>query len=472
MAFLQEEDDARVFEAALGFVDECSLDCPGLSAEISAPSTAQTLELPFKREQCRGVLIGGPSFTIDCREAATMVPFNMKNLVDGAIASGFRLSLPSSDETMTRPKASKTKKVPANPNRVRDEAQYELAFLREKVVELELQLKNLQLNTKSNGEFSVKASVPRELMQVPRVWKEMAVRQRRRREQVQRENVRLRLIVERKRKMATGLSALLRKRLTQQGAECWRGKGSNITEDRTACVLDFQGDIGDFHDLFQHLQIACHEIDAVFAASGLSSMEFPTNDVHVREGVDGKYIEVFANKLLPFSLHKCGEAAWDHFKGVEKHFGNGGLYEKAAKNLDQPYTIIEDFTKEMFSNNSRADVKAKQIVQRIVDPDRDMILFVSSVAPIEIKHKPIDGLVYHAREYALTKRFSESTPEHELSLLQLYVRISFDYDPGVVFDSRHVRSVAQFVIGNVVGSLRCYQERIENALIDQALRRL
>jgi hypothetical protein len=124
----------------------------------------------------------------------------------------------------------------------------------------------------------------------------------------------------------------------------------------------------------------------------------------------------------------------------------------------------------MFSNDSRADIKAKQIVQRCVGADRDMILFVSSVAPIEIKHKPIDGLVYHAREYALTKPFPDSTLEHEVSLLQLYVRVSFDYEPGVVYDSRHVRSVAQFVIGNVAGSLRCYQERIENALVDQALK--
>ncbi|KAG6948159.1 hypothetical protein JG687_00015654 [Phytophthora cactorum] len=469
MAFLQEEDDASVFEAALSFVDECSLDCLGPSTEILAASAVSELP-PFKSEQCHAVF-GGPSFAIDCREAATMVPLNMKSLLNDAIAPDLRLSLPPSNETMTRPKTTKAKKVSANPNRVRDEAQYELAFLREKVAELELQLKNLQLNAASSAKVNAMASRPRQLVQVPLVWKDMAVRQRRRLEEAQRENVRLRLIAERKRKMATGLSVLLRKRLTQQGVECLRGKGSHTIERRTACVLDFQGDIEDFQDLFQHLQIAYHEIDSVFAASGLSTMEFPTSDVHVREGVDGKYIEVYANKMLPFSLHKSGEAAWDHFKGVEKHFGNGGLYEKAAKNLDQPYTIIEDFTKEMFSNNSRADVKAKQIVQRIVDPDRDMILFVSSVTPVEIKHKPIDGLIYHAREYALTKRFSEATPEHELSLLQLYVRIAFDYDPGVVFDSRHVRSVAQFVIGNVAGSLRCYQERIENALIDQALRR-
>ncbi|KAL3670875.1 hypothetical protein V7S43_004060 [Phytophthora oleae] len=126
---------------------------------------------------------------------------------------------------------------------------------------------------------------------------------------------------------------------------------------------------------------------------------------------------------------------------------------------------------ELFSKNSRADVKSKQIVQRLVEPDRDMILFVSSAIPVEIKHKPIDGLIYHAREYALTKRFTDSTPEHELSLLQYYVRVSFDYDPGVEFDIRHVRSVGQFMSGYFAGTIRRYQERIENALIDRALRR-
>ncbi|KAG1712700.1 hypothetical protein DVH05_000440 [Phytophthora capsici] len=125
---------------------------------------------------------------------------------------------------------------------------------------------------------------------------------------------------------------------------------------------------------------------------------------------------------------------------------------------------------ELFSKNSRADVKSKQIVQRFVEPNRDMILFVSSATPVEIKHKPIDGLIYHVRECALTKRFSDSTPEHELSLLQYYVRVSFDYDPGVEFDVRHVRSVGQFISGYFAGAIRRYMERIENTLIDQVLR--
>ncbi|KAK1935637.1 hypothetical protein P3T76_010332 [Phytophthora citrophthora] len=106
-------------------------------------------------------------------------------------------------------------------------------------------------------------------------------------------------------------------------------------ERRTTCVLDFQDGIGEFQDLFHHLRTAYHEIDVMLTASGLSTAEIPTDDVHIREDVDGKYIEVFANKLLPFSLRETGEVAWDHFKGVEKHFSSGGLYEKAAKvNID------------------------------------------------------------------------------------------------------------------------------------------
>ncbi|KAI9908161.1 hypothetical protein PsorP6_016219 [Peronosclerospora sorghi] len=202
-------------------------------------------------------------------------------------------------------------------------------------------------------------------------------------------------------------------------------RDNSILKRRTASVLDFQGNIEDFHDLFLHLQSAYHEVDAVFAASGLETMDIPTSDVCVREGVDSKHIEVFANKLLPFNLHDTGEAAWNHFKGIEKHFDNGWLYEKqlrlvvsmrlmspkervfvyfslSRQNLDQPYTIVEDFTKEMYSNNLRADIKANQIVQRIKLPDRDMILFVSSVTLLRLSTNPsTDSCTTHENTLSL-----------------------------------------------------------------------
>ncbi|KAL4165359.1 hypothetical protein KRP22_004087 [Phytophthora ramorum] len=250
-SFLKDEDDIRVFEAALSFVDEysASTSLPSETATTFAALAADSAD-ESHRTPCPSVPRPAPSFTIACRATSGMVPL----IMTCQHAAGLSLSLSPNCEPLARQKSTKPKKAQSNPNRVRDEAQYELAFLREKVAELGQQLQSLQLNGPI-GDSTFVPTVPSSLGQVPRVWKDMAIRQRRRRDEAQRENVRLRLIVERKRKMATGLSALLRKRLTQQGAECARDNNLYIP-DRDTCVLDFQGDIGDFQDLFQHLQAA------------------------------------------------------------------------------------------------------------------------------------------------------------------------------------------------------------------------
>ncbi|KAG3136162.1 hypothetical protein PI126_g17935 [Phytophthora idaei] len=96
------------------------------------------------------------------------------------------------------------------------------------------------------------------------------------------------------------------------------------------------GGARDFPLLFRHLETARQEVDAVFASNGLANMVLTPSDVHIREGVDGKYLEAFSNKVLPFGLRAATEATWDHFKGSEKHRGNGNIYEKTAKSLDDP----------------------------------------------------------------------------------------------------------------------------------------
>jgi hypothetical protein len=96
-------------------------------------------------------------------------------------------------------------------------------------------------------------------------------------------------------------------------------------------VLDFCGDVEDFRGLFYKLDAAYQDMDAVFAANGLATMSIPIQDVHMREGVDGKYLEFFTYKDLPFGLQDTAQASWEYFQGAEKHMAYGNLYEKAAK---------------------------------------------------------------------------------------------------------------------------------------------
>ncbi|KAG4063120.1 hypothetical protein PC123_g2065 [Phytophthora cactorum] len=255
----------------------------------------------------------------------------------------------------------------------------------------------------------------------------IAESQRRRREGSELENVRLKLIVDRQRKVADNLQTLLQKRASQLVSECTKKHASNgsiyekaarnldepytIIEEFTKelysnssradikrqqkvaddlksllqrkarqlsneCmsliavdsprhhnivnVLDVRGNLGDFQQLFRHLEAARQEVDVVFAANGLADMVATPSNIHIREGDDGKYLEAFSNKLLAFRLHAVTEALWSHFKSLEKHAGNGSLYQKAEKYIDESNTILEDFTMEMHSNTARADIKRQR----------------------------------------------------------------------------------------------------------------
>lgn len=106
-------------------------------------------------------------------------------------------------------------------------------------------------------------------------------------------------------------------------------------------ILDVEGGMEDVRLLFRHLETAYQGLDAVFVANGLANLTLSPGDVHLREGVDGRYLECFSHKLLPFEMNATTEATWEHFKGVEKHFGNGSLYTKAAKvSVELKFTVL------------------------------------------------------------------------------------------------------------------------------------
>ncbi|ETP30299.1 hypothetical protein F442_20674 [Phytophthora nicotianae P10297] len=469
---MSDEQDANGLDATLSFVEEfvaetfSSNEIPALSP---SPSTFSSLTSRFPDATRCDFYEPVTDPTVMLAETLAMVPLPRVDQCNHAAHTGPKQSQPTSKKRSS----TKPRKPQANPNRVRNELRFELAYLREKAAQLEQELSSLQKKQQANSDaLTVRRQTPTVIIvphggltQEHEAWKGIAARQRMRREGAERENSRLRIIVEKQRKIAVDLANLLRKRV----AESSQIKDPHTEERRLSCVLDFHGDIGEFRELFGHLEAAYSEVDTVLAANGLATMELPTNDVHIREGVDGKYLEFFANKVVPFGLHETAEAAWDHFKGADKHCGNGGIYEKAAKNLDQPYTVLEDFTKELYSNSSRADMKAKQIVRRYIEAEREIVVFVSRVSPTEIRHKAIEGMTYHLRGYVVTKPSPASSPGHELTMLQFCSRISIDKQPGIIYDREHIRTVIRFLIGNTVGNIRCYQERIENSLIDKAL---
>ncbi|KAL3673815.1 hypothetical protein V7S43_001505 [Phytophthora oleae] len=437
MAFLlEEEDDGRVLEAAMSFVDKFELDPP--RRESVAPSVVQALP---------------------CRLDA-----NASDMTRRAVTNAKKRILRKTG-------------VYSDPNRARTERRKEIVYLRQKMEKLQIDVQNLQ-NRKNRREDKTQpekrsiqsTTVLNSTPQIPNLWQLIADKQRQRREDAERENVRLKLIAERQRQVAESLTSFFGKRTNQLINDC-----NSFTDvsprHQVVHVVDFCGDIGDFQGLFRHLDAARREVDRVFAANGLEQMVLTPCDVHIREGDDGKYLEAFSNKVLPFRLSDSTEAAWEHFKGVEKHLGNGNIYEKAAKDLDEANTVIEAFTKEMHSNNQRADVKVKQVVRRYIERDHDLVIWVAHVSPAEIRHKMLRGLSYILRGYAKIKRSPVSTPDCEISQLQCCSLISFDVEAEAMYGTEAIHTLTNFLVVNSAMKTQGHQDRIESALVDQALKR-
>ncbi|GMF33805.1 unnamed protein product [Phytophthora fragariaefolia] len=365
--FLDDEEDGRVLEAVLSFVDKFEL---GSLSAGSSRAEAVPLTRPLDA--------------------------NARDLTRRAVANA-------------KTRILRKTGVYSDPNRARNERRREIARLREELEKLQLDLQNLQSRRAKSPQLQPRAMVNL-LPQIPSLWQVVARKQRQRREEAERENGRLKTMVERQQKVAADLSSTLQKRARQLCSSFADVK----PKQQIVHVVDFCGDIGDFDGLFRHLEAARREVDVVFAANGLEKMVITPCDVHIREGDEGKYLEAFSNKVLPFKLSDTAEVAWNHFKGVEKHLGNGSIYHKAAK----AYTVIEAFTKEMHSNNSRADVKVKQVVRRYVEADHDLVIWVARVSPAEIRHKMLQGLTYHLRGYAKIKRSSASTPGREATKIE------------------------------------------------------
>ncbi|KAE8965250.1 hypothetical protein PR003_g29882 [Phytophthora rubi] len=405
MAFLLGDDDEHAFEAALSFVEEFKLD-DDLSSSVGSHVETGCAKSPRK-----------PEDTLTKRARAN-----------------------------ARKKLLRQAGIYSDPNRARNERTREIALLREQIEKLQIDLHTLQNRQGRDGAKALTdcALIPKSCKShISSMWQDQALRQQRRREEAERDNVRLKLAVERQRKVASSVQSLMKKRANQLTNECASLMNLCCSRRSTVDVLDFCGDIDDFRGLFQRVDDAYR---------------------------GGKYLEFSTYKDVPYELKAATEAVWDHFKGVEKHLGVGSIYEKAAKNLDEPYTIVEDFSIEIYSNSSRADYKTKQVVRRYVEADRDIVIWVSHATPVELKHKLLSGLAYNFLGYTITKRASASTAEQELTQLQLCSRISLDQDSDTIYSSESARILANFLIVHAAKNIIAHRDSIENSLADRVLR--
>ncbi|RLN98581.1 hypothetical protein BBJ28_00012206 [Nothophytophthora sp. Chile5] len=365
MAFLAD-DEMAAFEAALSFVDEFAgsndtdtdahpvsevLDAGEMdwavdfaegatikeqqgagspSSSVSSPPLKQATT-PFS-----GDLVCSPSSTGDKEHTTTDEDGSPRREVPDELAKAKRSRAP---RRQAAKKLLRKSWATGDSNRARNERRIEVAYLREKVAQLETELESLQqqrsstkllkhdtddMSTSDQGGALVSSSATDQS-----AWQPVARHQRQRREKAEIENARLKLVLESQLKAAKSMQVLLLKRAKNQLLECSRTVTPEDSEYTDGATVNYHAELGDFQELLVILEGAYREMDAVFCTNGLDSMEVTHRDTQMREGDDGMYLDVFSNKVLPFELDATAEAVWNHFKGTDKH--RGKVYEKTAK---------------------------------------------------------------------------------------------------------------------------------------------
>ncbi|RLN71895.1 hypothetical protein BBJ28_00019032 [Nothophytophthora sp. Chile5] len=490
-------EDPEAFEAALCFVDEYVEAATVDIGVATSPSTASLLELrdgvDIADEAALALAMDGlPSATElalaeahgdgDARSSATVSSMAAADVAE-PLSSGQQKSQTAKKKSVNAVAASsKPKKTLSyNPNRARQQERKELLYLREKVVDMEQKLSALQKTRRGTASSASKSGADAEneedlselstsavVRQDPGVWKEMASHQLEQRLKSERENRRLKLVLEGQIKIAKSLEKLLEAHATTQPMESCV-YGGQRTRRMHAPASDRFGP-GIFNELLLGVDEAYFEVDAVFRANGLDEMESSFSDAKMREGPDGVYMEIFANKVLPFDVLATGTAAWQYFAKSMEHMPFRFFYQKDPQNLaTTDDTIVESFGMELHANGTQADFRVKQILRRYVEEDRVVIVWRSFIDPVEFSGAPLRGAEFRERGYIVVRR--PRAMSLGCTLLQTCYLISpampvYDLsDDGAI-----TGALTDFVLSGTAANIAAGHQMIENILFNEAMK--
>ncbi|KAE9308255.1 hypothetical protein PF008_g21015 [Phytophthora fragariae] len=301
----------------------------------------------------------------------------------------------------------------------------------------------------------------------------MCARQLERRVKAERENARLKMVLEGQIKIAKSMEQILKKRTVLRAMESC---GSNKRTKHTNGVprsSDPRVDAKIFETLLAGVEASYREVDAVFEANGLGRTEAPESDAQMRDGVNGMYLEIFANKMLPFGMHATGEAVWQHFKGTDIPYR--WYHSKSAGSIESTEdTMVECFGMEMFDAKSKttAEFNVKQILRRYVEEDRVVVVWRSHIEPLEFSNKRFAGIHFQEKGYVVIKPRAhnyDSADNDDFTLVQTCYIITPDLSDQTLNEDAKTGALTEFVLSSTAANISASNEMIENVLLDQAL---
>ncbi|KAF1321854.1 hypothetical protein FI667_g11730, partial [Globisporangium splendens] len=498
--FLQGDGEGADDNESLLPLEELTVDgdtdelasIPAQTTAITRTTETQSLSLPVQYTQSQSMQI-------------TAVPQRKVN--------GTKVCAKTSTTKASSVTGKKT--ITWDPNKARNERKGELIYLRKKVAELESRLTQLQTNkrlriesntprssracasissptvssqsqqqliqTANSNSQQLKFTIPSHVVpstgSTPEtyVWQEIANRQSNERVKSERENIRLKIVLENQIKIAKSLEKHLKRATTTAELEKHNIQGCANDAHPAGNVytsgLKARTTTEIYNDLLAGVEQCYAEVDSVFASNGLASSELTSIVAKMRPDCDRRmFMEICSTKALPFDLHTTASAVWNHYVHAKERIPSRHYCYKTPKSTDPAEdTIVENFNLSVEVNGTKAKFCTKQIMRRYFEAKRVVIVWCTTFAPIEFSCESLSGVRFLEKGYVVIKHPSLRTDG--LSLLQTcYVVKPLSAGDGLDGDHPHFAAITDFVLSSTALNISASDQMIENELLQQALR--
>ncbi|TMW60467.1 hypothetical protein Poli38472_000509 [Pythium oligandrum] len=356
----------------------------------------------------------------------------------------------------TKPKPKRSAHY--NSNKTREERRRELVSLRKHTQELEAQLKTLQ--QRQSAIVSSSGDV-----HGLNVWREIATQQRLQRQRVEEENAELKAALLGLVPVRESFQKVFQKRAVTEGMRlCGMDVARPANALPSAAMRDFGPDV--LRELLDQIQSSGQDIDAICERIGIGFTESSYGDARVRENDSGSVVvEIFQNKVLPFTAQAAGELVWKNFSKIMSQVPFRRFYQRELKDAGVADDIVvESLAMETRLNSTVVDSHGLQVLRRHVEEDRSAVLWNSIHEPVRLSDQPLTGKTYRERGFMLIRTPKTLDPTQFCILTTCYI-----ITPEATSTDESARNFYEFLKMDVAAGAAMNHQQIENLLLRDSL---
>ncbi|RLN56858.1 hypothetical protein BBJ28_00008752 [Nothophytophthora sp. Chile5] len=443
--FLQPEDPVAPCSSVASSHSEWDLDPTVLFPE---PVVLQEADEPDQVPAADGA--SDPADTLSTIGSSSSSP----------AALGYSSESTASNGAQTPPRFSDLPlPTPTLPRRKRQKD--ELDCLRVQARGLEKQLAQLKERDADGGDFGrTSPSDSSGANQTGSTWRRVARRQLEGKKRAQRENEKLRNMVEGQLTLVQNLERILRKRsaLEEAGLADERKRVRVVNESETAIFAKLMGKLDALYE----------ETDAVLSENGYAHRKIEGDHVQVKpDGTTGMFMEFVSSKILPFGLQTTATEMWRC------------LARRQFKLRDGHYSVA-DCTDDTMSAKMSFTINYKQyrvlkdayfVVKRFVEEHRSVLVWACQTTT-EGTLSAAQSMRLSDSGWTVVESFPGDTDEDDQAstIIQSCMRVKTQLPDATPHSPEEVMLLSEILTGSYLYNLDGIHQAVEDRLVEDAMK--